>query len=106
MSSSPKSDTSGLASAAVALGDNEGSEALYAPMLRPAPVDAALLIAVHRGLEAVPVRSLHAELSADGSAAAARSEGSGTAVPCATSGIPLAPHPSRQHSGLAHRQRP
>jgi len=99
MSSSPKSDTSGLASAAVALGDNEGSEALYAPMLRPAP-------AVHRGLEAVPVRSLHAELSADGSAAAARSEGSGTAVPCATSGIPLAPHPSRQHSGLAHRQRP
>lgn len=90
----------------MALGDNEGSEALYAPMLRPAPVDAALLIAVHRGLEAVPVRSLNAERGADGSAAATRCEGSGTAVPCVTSGIPVAPHPSRQHSGLAHRQRP
>ncbi|WP_263731098.1 hypothetical protein [Cellulomonas sp. SG140] len=87
----------------MALGDNEGSEALYAPMLRPAPVDAALLIAVHRGLEAVPVRPLNAEQGADGSATAIRSEGGGSPVPCGTSGIPVASHPSRR---LAHRQRP
>ena len=90
----------------MALGDDEGSEALYAPMLRPAPVDAALLIAVRRGLEAVPVRSPHAEQGAGGSAATTRPEGSSGPVPCSTSGIPVALHPSRQHSGLAHRQRP
>lgn len=89
----------------MALGDNEGSEALYAPMLRPAPVDAALLIAVRRGLEAVPVRSSSPEQSADGAAVATRPEASSTTVPCTTSGIPVAPHAARQHSGLAQRQR-
>lgn len=34
--------------------ENLVGEALYAPLLRPAPIDVALLVKVRSGLEAVP----------------------------------------------------
>lgn len=43
-----------LTSRAVAAAENLVGEALYAPLLRPAPIDVALLVKVRSGLEAVP----------------------------------------------------
>lgn len=38
----------------MAAAENLVDDALYAPLLRPAPIDVALLVKVRSGLEAVP----------------------------------------------------
>ena len=48
--------------------DDEALEAPTAPLLRAAPLDAALLVAVHRGLEAVPTAPVDGAAAPEGPA--------------------------------------
>ena len=100
-----KTDSSGLTSAPVALGEIEGSEALYAPMLRPAPVDAALLVAVHRGLEAVPVFPSTAREREDGAGEQGWAGAGVPTPPCGSAVLGAAARPARPHGALAQRRR-
>ena len=62
-----------LASAPVVDGKRQGDDALGTELPRPAPVDAALLVAVHRGLQAVA-----ADASGNGAARQPEPEHPGT----------------------------